>query len=107
MANANLKARSDFSLGVALWNVLVHAHGSVNATAITMGNTDPSFLRRQVLDGTLPIKKLFEADDRALADFGDFLLEHFGQSRKTKSQMAREKLLEALAAFLDLTTEDK
>lgn len=58
-AKAQLKSpTSDFSHGSALWDVLIKEHGSVNAAAITMGNTDPSFLRRQVLDGTLPIKKL-------------------------------------------------
>lgn len=105
-AHAGLKGpTSDFQQGQAIWNVLVKGHGSVNAAAITMGNTDPSLLRRQVLDGTLPIKKLFEADDRALADFGEFLTEHFGKSRKTKGQIAREKLPELLAAFLDIANE--
>ena len=105
-AKAHLKRpTSDFTSGPALWEVLVTAHGSVNAAAITMGNTDPSLLRRQVLDGTLPIKKLFEADDRALAAFGEFLVERFGDARKSKAQIAREQLPAMFAKFLEAITE--
>lgn len=93
--------------GPAIWEVLVRAHGSVKAMAFTMGNTDPSLLRRQVLDGTLPLKKLLEADPRALAAFGEFLVEHYGHTQKSKQQIAREKLPELLALFLDAVSEEK
>lgn len=106
-AKAHLKSpTSDFTQGNAIWDVLVKAHGSVNAAAITMGNTDPSLLRRQVLDGTLPIKKLFEADPKALAAFGEFLVEQFGDSRKSKAQIAREKIPALLAAFLEAVSDE-
>jgi len=92
---------SDFTLGEAIWEVLVRGHGSVKAAAFTMGNTDPSLLRRQVLDGTLTLKKLFEADPKALASFGEFLVEHFGHTKKSKREIAREKLPELLALVFD------
>lgn len=105
-AKAHLKGpTSDFRYGAALWDVLVAGHGSVKSAAITMGNTDPSLLRRQVLDGTLPIKKLFESDDKALADLGEFLVETFGKARKSKAQIAREKLPEMFAAFIAAISE--
>ena len=107
-AKATLKSpTSDFSFGPGLWEVLVKEHGSVKATAFTMGDTDPSLLRRQVMDGTLPIKKLFDADPQALAAFGEFLVEQFGGTRKSKQQIAREKLPELFAALLDAVTEAK
>ncbi len=107
-AKAHLKSRkSDFRYGHALWDLLTQAHGSVNATAITMDNTDPSLLRRQILDGTLPIKKLFQADHKALAAFGEFLVDTFGSTRKSKAELALEKLPELLAAFLDIAADTK
>ena len=96
-----------FDLGNAIWEVLVKGHGSVKAAAFTMGQTDPSLLRRQVLDGTLPLKKLMEADPRALVTFGEFLVEHFGEKSKSKAQLAREKLPELLATILDIVDEAK
>lgn len=105
---ATLKSpTSDFTLGSVIWEVLVKEHGSVKAAAFTMGNTDPSFLRRQILDGTLTIKKLFEADPRALAAFGEFLVEQYGHTKKSKREIAREKLPELLALFIDAIGEDK
>lgn len=92
---------SDFSYGAAIWDVLVSGHGSVKATAFTMDNTDPSQLRRQVLDGTLPLKKLLEADPKALASLGEFLIQHFGDAKKSKRQIARERLPELLALVFD------
>jgi hypothetical protein len=91
----------------AIYEVLMRGHGSVKAMAYTMGNTDPSLLRRQILDGTLPLKKLLEADPRALAAFGEFLLEHYGHALKSRQQLAREKLPELLALFLDAVSEEK
>lgn len=105
-AKASFSPTSDFPFGPVIWEVLVKEHGSVKAAAFTMGDTDPSLLRRQILDGTLPIKKLFEADPRALAAFGDFLVEQFGDSKKTKQELAREKLPELLAAFMDALTPE-
>ena len=93
--------------GTLIWEVLVKGHGSVKAAAFTMGQTDPSLLRRQVLDGTLPLKKLMEADPRALVTFGEFLVEHFGEKSKSKAQLAREKLPELLATILDIVDEAK
>lgn len=92
---------SDFTYGEAIWEVIVKSHGSVKSAAFTMGNTDPSLLRRQILDGTLPLKKLFEADPKALATFGEFLQQHFGDAKKTRQEIAREKLPELFAAILD------
>lgn len=82
-------------------------HGSVKAAAFTMGNTDPSLLRRQVLDGTLPLKKLLEADPKALVTFGEFLIEHFGAKAKSRHDIAVEKVQELLAAILELRSEAK
>lgn len=76
-------------------------HGSVKAAAFTMGNTDPSQLRREVLDGTLPLKKLLEADPRALAAFGEFLTAHFGDDKKSPQQITRERIAELLALLYD------
>lgn len=96
---------SDFALGEQIWEVIVKGHGSVKAAAYSMGNTDPSLLRRQILDGTLPLKKLLEADPKALAAFGEFLREHFGHATKSKAQIAREKLPELLATILEAVAE--
>lgn len=107
-AKAHLKSpTSDFRLGEAIWNVLVKAHGSVKEAAYAMGQTDPSLLRRQVLDGTVTLKKLLDADPKALAAFGEFLVEQFGDSTKTKAQIAREKLPELLATFMDALSDGK
>ena len=98
---------SDFTYGESIWEVLVKSHGSVKAAAFTMGNTDPSLLRRQILDGTLPLKKLFEADPKALAAFGEFLVEQFGDAKKSKQQIARERLPELFALMLEAIQEGK
>jgi hypothetical protein len=94
-----------FTLGETIWEVLVKGHGSVKAAAFSMGDTDPSLLRRQILDGTLPLKKLFEADPKALAAFGEFLVEHYGHAKKSKKQIARERLPELFAALLEAIEE--
>lgn len=111
-AKASLKSpiqspTSDFTLGPVIWEVLVKEHGSVKATAFAMGDTDPSLLRRQIIDGTLPLKKLLEADPKALAAFGEFLVEQYGQSRKSKQQIAREKLPELIAALIEAVTPEE
>ena len=80
-------------------------HGSVKATAITMGNRDRSLLRREVLDGSLTLKQLLEADPRALAALGEFLIDTFGESQKSKAQIARERLPELLATILEAVSE--
>lgn len=98
---------NDFPLGEAIWEVLVKGHGSVKATAITMGNRDRSLLRREVLSGDLTLKQLLEADDKALAAFGEFLIDNFGDSRKSKAQVARERLPELFAAILDALAETR
>lgn len=103
MAKAHLdRPTSDFSYGAAIWDVLWKGHGSVKAAGITMGNTDPSQLKRQICDGTIRLKDLFGADDKALALLGQFLLDNFGDATKSKAQVAREKIPELLAAILDL-----
>lgn len=73
----------------------------MKAAAFQMGDTDPSLLRRQILDGTLPLRKLFEADPKALAAFGEFLVEQYGDAKKSKQEIAREKLPELLATIID------
>lgn len=90
-----------FELGEVIWEVLVKGHGSVKETAFAMGNTDRSLLRRRVLDGSLELRELFQADPKALVAFGEFLQTHFGEAQKTKQQIARERLPELLALFLD------
>jgi hypothetical protein len=94
-----------YTHGPAIWDLLVAAHGSVKATAFTMSNTDPSLLRRQILDGTLPLKKLLEADPRALAAFGAYLVEQFNGATKSKREIALERIPELLAAFLDAVSD--
>src|SRR5688572_12404521 len=98
---------STFALGEVIWEVLVKGHGSVKETAYQMGDTDRSLLRRRVLDGTLELRDLFTADPKALAAFGEFLIDQYGDSKKTKQQIAREKLPELLAAFVDAFSEGK
>lgn len=98
---------SDFGPGRTIWEVLVKGHGSANATAITMGNTDPSLLRRQVTEGTIQLRKFFEADEAALCEFAEYVLETFQPARKSKKQIARERLPELLTLMLDAVTEDE
>lgn len=108
-AKASLEQAVDpaFPMGNAIWEVLVKGHGSVKAMAFTMGNRDRSLLRREVLSGELTLAQLLQADEKALAAFGEFLVEHFGAARKSKAELARERLPELLATLLDLTTETK
>lgn len=96
-----------FTYGESIWEVLVKGHGSVKATAITMGNRDRSLLRREVLDGSLTLAQLMQADPKALAAFGEFLMDTFGDSKKCKAQIARERLPEMFALILDAITEQK
>lgn len=108
-AKADLPPRTTaaFPLGEAIWEVLVKGHGSVKAAAFTMGDRDRSLLRREVISGELTIKQLFEADEQALATFGEFLIEHFGHRTKSKTQIAREKLPELLAVILEAVAEQE
>lgn len=107
MAKAELDrpAVGPFVHGAAIWDALVRGHGSVKAAGITMGDTDPSQLKRQICEGTIRLKDLFQADDKALALFGEFLVEQFGESKKSKAQIAREKLPEMLATIIEALAE--
>lgn len=101
-AKAHLKSpsESDFGLGPMVWEVIVRGHGSVKATASTMGNTDPSLLRRQIVDGTIQLRRLFEADEAALCEFAEYVLETFKPARKSKKQIAREQLPHLLSLMM-------
>jgi hypothetical protein len=96
------RTTSDFSHGLGIWDALVTGHGSVNAAAITMENTDPSQLKRLVVDGDIRLKKLFSADARALCALADYILLKFATSRKTPKQLAREQLAELQRRMGDL-----
>lgn len=96
------RTESDFLHGLGVWDAIVKGHGSVNAAAITMENTDPSLLKRQVVDGDLRLKKLFTADERALCAFAEYVLETFQAARKTPKQIAIEKLAEMQRQMADL-----
>lgn len=100
-AKATLPTKDEFEHGDAIWEVLVKEHDSVKAMAYQMGPIDRSLLRRRIQDGSLTIKELFKADPKALAAFGDFLKEHYGETKKSKQEIARERLPELLATFLD------
>lgn len=91
---------SDFGLGPMIWDAIVRGHGSVKAAAFTMGNTDPSLLRRQVVDGTIQLRKFFEADEAALCEFAEYVLETFKPARKSKKQIAREQIPQLLALMM-------
>lgn len=90
-----------------IWEAVVRGHGSVKTTAFTMGDTDPSLLRRQVTDGTIRLREFFEADENALCEFAEYVLETFQPARKTKKQIARERLPELVALMLDATEGDE
>lgn len=96
----------EMPLGSLIWAVLVQGHGSAKEAAFTMG-IDRSLLRRKVLDGTLTLEELMKAEPRALATFGEFLVEHFGEASKYRAQLAREKIPQLLAAFLDIADGSK
>ncbi len=91
---------SDFRHGPKIWDALVRGHGSVNATAITMGQTDPTQLKREVTLGTIRLKKFFEADEAALCEFAEYVLDTFQPARKSAKQIAKERLPELLGLML-------
>jgi hypothetical protein len=97
----------DFSHGPAIWDVLVHGHGSVKATAFTMGEKDESLIRRQVQDGTIRLREFMDADERALCEFAEWVLGTFKPARKSKRQLARERLPELFTLLMEATEEER
>lgn len=94
------RTESDFGHGPKIWEAIVRGHGSVNAAAITMGNTDPTQLKREIDLGTIRLKKFFEADEAALCEFAEYVLNTFKPARKSKRQVAKDRLPELLGLML-------
>lgn len=105
-AKAGLPEKPASEFGVKLWDVLVHAHGGAKEAAYTMG-IDRSLLRRKVLDLSLTLEELLTAKPEALAEVGELFADTFGDRTKSRTDLAREKLKDALLAILDLTAEAK
>lgn len=98
---------SDFGHGPQIWDALTSGHGSVKATAFTMGQKDESQIRRQVVRGSLTLLELFKADEQALCEVADYILATFKAARKTKKQLALERLPELLGLMIDAVAEEK
>ena len=75
---------------------LVKVYGSKKAAAIEL-QKDRSQLRRQLEMGTLMIREL--SDAAVLAALGEILCDEFGAVRKSKKQIARERLPELLGGI--------
>lgn len=107
-AKAHLKgpSASDFGHGQRIWEAIVRGHGSVKAAAFTMGQRDESQIRRQVMDGTIRLREFFEADENALCEFAEYVLATFQPARKSKRQIARERLPELVQLVLEATNEE-
>lgn len=98
---------TEFRLGPTLYDVLVDGHGSVKALVLSVNeHKDPTLLKRQISSGTLELRELFKADPTALVVLGEWLIETFGGKRKSKRQMARERLPELLTLMLDVLSEE-
>ncbi len=91
-------------LGACADAALELVHGSKKAAAIAL-QIDRSQLRRQLEIGTLMLRELDDPD--VLAALGEMLLEQYGPARKTKKQLARERLPDMIASLLDLMEDDK
>jgi len=96
---------SDFGHGPQIWDAIVRGHGSVKAAAFTMGQKDASQIRRQVTTGTIPLREFMEADETALCEFADYVLETFQPARKSKQQIALETLPEMMRVIIEALTE--
>lgn len=103
---AKSPVQSDFGFGPRIWDAVVRGHGSVKATAYTMGQKDESLIRRQITDGTIRLREFFEADEAALCEFAEYVLETFKPARKSKKQIAREQIPQLLALMLGALEED-
>jgi hypothetical protein len=98
---------SDFGHGPRIWDAVVRGHGSVKATAFTMGEKDESLIRRQITEGTIRLREFFDADEAALCEFAEYVLDTFKPARKSKREIALEQLPRMMQLFLDAATEDK
>lgn len=96
------RMESDFRHGPKIWDALVKGHGSVNATAITMEDTDPTQLKREVTSGSIRLVKLFTADEAALCDFAEYVLGTFKPALKSPRQRAIEKVADMQKQLADL-----
>lgn len=101
------RTESDFGHGPKIWDAVVRGHGSVNATAITMEDTDPTQLKREITTGSIRLKKFFEADEAALCEFAEYILSTFQPARKSKRDLALERLPELFAVVIEGLTEDE
>lgn len=91
---------TEFRHGPKIWDAIVRGHGSVNAAAITIDNTDPTQLKREIESGNIRLKKFFQADESALCEFAEYVLDTFQPARKTPAELAMERLPELLACIL-------
>lgn len=96
---------SEFGLGPTIWDAIVRGHGSVKAAAFTMGKKDESQLKRQITNGTIRLKEFMQADQDALCEFAEWLLDTFKPARQSKRQQAIARLPELLALMLAVVTE--
>lgn len=86
---------------------LLAAHGSGKAAAIEIG-CDQSQMNRQLQMGTFDTRQEATAGAVYLAMLGELLLEEFGAARKSKKQIARERIREVIASLslLDLMEDE-
>lgn len=80
-------------------SALLAAHGSQKAASIEIG-CDQSQLKRQMRIGTFDTRQEAAAGETYLATLGAMLVEEFGAARKSKKQIARERLPELLDIML-------
>lgn len=91
-------------LGRTVESALTDAHGSQKAAAIEI-DVDQSQLKRQLRLGTFDLRQHAAAGELFLAKLGEALLEEFGTARKSKAEIARDRLPELFATILDAISE--
>jgi hypothetical protein len=87
-------------------SALMHAHGSGKVAALEVG-CDQSQLNRQLAMGTFDTRQEAAAGAAYLAALGAALLDEFGAARKSKKQVALERIPELVALMLAAATEDE
>jgi hypothetical protein len=84
--------------------VLVRVFGSKKAAAIEL-QTDRSQLRRQCERGTLMLREIDRPD--ILAELGYELVAQYGGARKSRKQVAIERIPELIALMIGALEEDR
>lgn len=92
-------------LATAKKAALVAVHGSGKAAAIEIG-CDQSQMNRQLTIGTFDMRQEATAGEAYLAELGERLVEEFGTAKKSKKQIARERIPELLGLLLEATEDE-